>query len=102
MPYILVNDRFLVAEEYEELVPYGNGAPPGVGPGARSLIAAFRYVDAGLASLEARQPTVVATEPCLPVPRAAWIATRILVPTASATGGGTALPTCRYEAVFRP
>jgi len=33
-----------------------------VGPGARSLIAAFRYVDAELASLEARQPTVVATD----------------------------------------
>jgi hypothetical protein len=33
-----------------------------VGPGARSLIAAFHYVDAGLASLEARQPTVVATD----------------------------------------
>jgi hypothetical protein len=32
------------------------------GPGARSLIAAFQYVDAELASIEARQPTVVATD----------------------------------------
>jgi hypothetical protein len=32
------------------------------GPGARSLIAAFHYVDAELAGLEARQPTVVATD----------------------------------------
>ena len=35
-------------------------------------------------------------------PRAARIAMRILAPTAFATGGGKALPTCRYEAVFRP
>jgi len=33
-----------------------------VGPGARSLVAAFHYVDAELASLEARQPTVVTTD----------------------------------------
>jgi hypothetical protein len=42
------------------------------------------------------------SRPGSPVPRAALIAVRILAPTSRATGGGKALPTCRYEAVFRP
>src|SRR5712691_2298692 len=36
------------------------------------------------------------------VAREACIAPRMLPPTARATGGGNALPTCRYEAVLRP
>lgn len=41
------------------------------------------------------QAQTARSRPCLPAPRAASIAMRILVPTARATGGGKALPTCR-------
>ena len=38
----------------------------------------------------------------LTLPRAAWIARRMLVPAARATGGGKAFPIWRYAAVLRP
>ena len=40
--------------------------------------------------------------PASAVSRAAWIARRILMPTARATGGGKAFPICLYAAVLRP
>jgi Protein of unknown function (DUF3732) len=70
---------------------------------AEELAPRFQIIVCDKANLSDQSPAQTAcSRPCLPIPRATSIAIRILVPTARATGGGKALPTCRYEAVFRP